>query len=82
VGSLSFDGVRFQIYSDDHEPRHAHAWCSSTMVVVEFSNPEDIHIRRASLQPPNAKRRDIRRILDTAEEHLPELMQMWETTHG
>jgi hypothetical protein len=82
VGSISFDGVSFRIYVHDHHPPHAHGFYGSTSVVVEFGDSENIGVRRNSVQPPNAKRNDIRKIVDTAVEHYPELMKMWEVTHG
>jgi hypothetical protein len=82
VGSISFDGVSFRIYVFDHLPPHAHGVYGSTLVVVELGDAENVSIRPGSIQPNNAKRSDVRRIVDMAVEHYDELMRMWEATHG
>ena len=66
----------------DHHPPHAHGFYGSVSVVVEFGDSENIGVRGGSVQPPNAKRNQIRKIVDTAVEHYPELIKMWEATHG
>lgn len=38
--------------------------------------------RRDAVQPANAKRTDVRRILKIAEAHAAELMKLWEKAHG
>ena len=74
VGSLTFEGIRFQVYSRDHPPPHAHGFYGPTLVVIEFADSENIGIRAGSIQPPNAKRSDVRRVVNAAVEHYPELM--------
>jgi hypothetical protein len=82
MGSLRFDGVRFAMFVDDHPPPHAHGSYGSVSLVVEFGDPEDIGVRRGSTYPKNAKRSQVRKILDTALEHYDELRMTWEAIHG
>jgi hypothetical protein len=76
VGKIVFDGVRFRIWSHDHTPAHAHGYCGSVSVVVELLLDGVVAIRRGSKRPSNAKRSDVRRIVETAEEHYAELKKM------
>jgi len=36
MGSVRFQGVRFTVYSMDHEPRHVHGFYSGIEVVVDL----------------------------------------------
>jgi hypothetical protein len=84
VGTKTFDGVWFLSYADDHDPPHVHGKYAEVEVVVELiaggktmqSDRED------AIQPQNAKRSDVRRILRVAADHAAELHQLWEKTHG
>jgi hypothetical protein len=84
VGSKTFDGVWFISYMRDHLPPHVHGEYAETTVVVDLL--PDGTVRRSrrwdSVEPANAKRSDIRRILEVAAAHAAELMQLWEKTHG
>ena len=84
MGSKTFDGVWFISYSHDHVPPHVHGEYAETIVIVDLLPDGTIERskRRDAVQPPNAKRRDIRRILDVAAEHAAELKDLWERAHG
>ena len=82
MGSVSFDGVSFRIYSEDHEPPHAHGYYGSTRTVVRLENPDSVGVRRGSTKPRNAKQSDVRKIVAMAVEHYSELMEIWEAIHG
>jgi hypothetical protein len=36
MGSIRFDGVRFVVYSMDHEPRHVHGFYTEVEVIVDL----------------------------------------------
>ena len=38
--------------------------------------------RSRAVVPANAKRSDVRRIIEIAEKHGPELLALWESVHG
>ncbi len=83
MSSIRIAGVLFAIYSSDHLPRHAHAVYGSAAVIVEFDE-KDVWLARRhdAVQPVNAKRSDVRRILRLAVEHRAELNGVWEDVHG
>ncbi len=55
MGSMWFDEIRFQVFSDDHLPPHAHGHYGSTSVVVEFEDSEAIGIQDGSILTPERK---------------------------
>ena len=83
MGSKTFDGVWFTSYSDDHPPPHVHGEYGETEVVVDLL--ADGKIRQSerwnAVRPGNAKRSDVRRILEVAAAHAIELRQLWEKAH-
>ncbi len=84
MGSKTFDGVWFISYSLDHAPPHVHGRYAGTMVIVDLLPNGEVapSTRSKAVTPPNAKRSDVRKIVDTAREHAAELRKLWETTHG
>ncbi len=84
MGSKTFDGVWFISYSDDHPPAHVHGTYAETVVIVEVlpDGSTQASLRSNSVQPANAKRSDVRRILKVAEAYGTELRALWEKTHG
>ena len=72
MGSLRFDGVRFVAYPQDHEPRHVHGFIGTTEVADRVD----------CIRPGNAKRSDIRALLDAAAESFDELVLLWEKMHA
>jgi hypothetical protein len=84
VGSKTYDGVWFAAYSNDHEPPHVHGAYAETLVIVDLlpDGTTAESSRAGAVQPNNAKRSDVRRILETAADHAAELKLLWEKTHG
>jgi hypothetical protein len=84
VGSKTFDGVWFSSYSDDHPPPHVHGAYAETRVIVDLVSDAAVRKsrRRDAVRPVNAKRSDVRRILEVAAAHAAELKKLWEKTHG
>lgn len=84
MGSLRFDGVLFIVYSNDHPPRHAHGFTSETEAIVDLRLDGTVALanRDDAVRPANAKRSDVRKILNMAAEHFEELAALWETVHG
>jgi hypothetical protein len=84
VGSKTFDGVWFVAYSHDHPPPHVHGQYAGVQVIVELL-PEG-RVRQSSrwdaVEPSNAKRADVRRILQVARAHADELMALWRKARG
>jgi hypothetical protein len=83
VGSLTFDGIRFQVYSSDHPPPHVHATAHGVVVVIELIDGSSARIadRKDAVLPNNAKRSDVKKIVKCAIAHSALLMKLWEMTH-
>ena len=84
MGSLRFDGILFIVYSNDHPPRHVHGFLSETEVIVDFRSDGTIALadRKDAIRPANAKRSDVKKILNAAAEHFDDLAALWEGIHG
>jgi hypothetical protein len=84
VGSLRFDGILFIVYSNDHPPRHVHGFLSETEVIVDFRSDGTIALadRKDAIRPANAKRSDVKKILNAAAAHFDDLVTLWEGIHG
>lgn len=84
MGALTRDGVQFVAYSNDHLPRHVHGFAGETEAIVDLRR--DGHVALAerwdAVRPANAKRSDVRKILEAAAEHFEELVGLWEGIHG
>ena len=84
MGSKTFDGVRFASFAADHLPRHVHGFLAEISVIVDLLPDGKVakSARRDAVRPGNAKRSDMRRILDAAAAHAVELNELWEAMHG
>jgi hypothetical protein len=84
VGSLKLDGILFVVYSNDHPPRHVHGFLDGTEVILDLLTDENIALaqRKDSIRPGNAKRSDVKKILNAAAVHFNELAELWERIHG
>jgi Domain of unknown function (DUF4160) len=74
----------FIVFSNDHPPRHVHGFASETEVIVNLGMDGTVWLanRDDAIRPANAKRSDVRKILNTTAEHFEELAVLWETIHG
>jgi hypothetical protein len=65
-------------------PRHVHGFVAEISVIVDLLADGKVakSARREAVRPANAKRSDVRRILDAAATHAVELNQLWEARHG
>ena len=86
MGSLRFDGVRFVAYPQDHDPRHVHGFYAETEVIVELREGPGREValaaRNDAIRPGNARRRDVKHILQVAAEHFDELVELWREAHA
>jgi Domain of unknown function (DUF4160) len=83
MSSLRCGKVRFAVHPQDHSPRHVHGYCAETAVIVELREDGDVDLadRCDAIRPGNAKKSDVRSILDEAAEHFDELVALWEAMH-
>lgn len=84
VGSLRFDGVRFVVYSNDHPPRHVHGFLGETEAIFDLRADGAVMLaeRKDAVRPIDAKRSDVKKILNVAAAHFEQLAALWEETHG
>ena len=84
VGSVRFNGVLFVAYSNDHPPRHLHGFVGETEAIVDLRLEGTVALaeRNDAVRPANAKRSDVKRILNAAALHFEELAGLWEEIHG
>lgn len=84
MGSLRLDGIRFVVYSNDHPPRHVHGFLGETEVILDFRADGTVALaeRRDAVRPADAKRSDVRKILNGAASHFEELAALWRSIHG
>ena len=84
MGSLTFGAVQFVAYSNDHPPRHVHGFLSETEAIVDLRLDGSVALaeRWDAVRPGNAKRPDVRKILEAAAAHFRELVALWEGIHG
>jgi len=83
VTTIRVEGVRFKIYPQDHEPRHVHGLYSSIEVIIDLLADGTVRLarRKDAVQPGNAKRSDVRKILNAAAEHFEGIAAAWEEMH-
>jgi hypothetical protein len=83
LGSLRFDGISFSVYVHDHPPCHVHGKVNGVVVIIEFRNGRAVVAhRRNPIRPANAKRSDVKKILQAAADNAELLIALWESTHG
>lgn len=84
MSTVRFGGVRFRVYPQDHEPIHAHGRYAETVAIVELRADGTIELadRDDAIIPLNAKRSDVRKILETARDHYDEIAAKWEQMKG
>ena len=84
MSSLRCGSVLFRIYPQDHEPRHVHGFIGDTEIIVDLGRDGTIRLadRNDCIRPGNAKRSDVRNILDAAAECFEELVALWEKMHA
>ena len=84
MGSLKFGGVLFVAYSNDHWPRHVHGFAGETGAIIDLrlDGTAALAKRNDAIRPANAKRRDVKKILNVAALHFEELAGLWEEIHG
>ena len=75
--------MRFAAYPQDHEPCHVHGFLGETEVIVDLLQDGNVDLasRKDAVRPANAKKSDIRKILDKAATHFEELVALWEEMH-
>jgi len=82
MGSRRFGGVRFAVYPNDHHPPHVHGFCEGGVVIVALLERSNVALADRKDAVRNAKVSSVRKVLNEADAHFTELMELWEKYHG
>jgi hypothetical protein len=81
VRSIKCDGVQFVIYSNDPPCTWLLRRDGSDRDLLSTGDVA-LADRKDAIRPGDAKRADVRKILDAAAEHFDDLVALWEKIHG
>lgn len=83
MSTVKVGGVRFRIHPQDREPIHVHGRYAETVVIVELLADGTVQKgrRNDAIIPTDAKRTDVRKILETAAENYDRIVAAWEEMH-
>lgn len=83
MSTVKAGGVRFRVNPQDHQPIHVHGRYAETVVIVELLADGSVRKanRKDAIIPADAKRSNVRKILETAAEHYDEIVAAWEQMH-
>jgi hypothetical protein len=83
VSTVRVGGIIFQVFPYDHEPRHVHALYAGIEVIVDLLDDRSVALseRVDAIAPGDAKRSDVKKILNAARDHFDELVAAWEKMH-
>jgi hypothetical protein len=72
--------IRFEAFSNDHEPRHVHGSYAEVAVIVELRLDRTVLLanRKDAVRPRHASRSDVKHVLLVAAKHFDELVALWE----
>ena len=79
MSSVWVGRICFRLYPEDHGPPHAHGELAGIVAVVNLRADKTVMLRE--VKPPNAKRSDVKKILNAAGEHFDKLIAAWERMH-
>jgi hypothetical protein len=84
MSSRRFGSTRFVAYPQDHDPRHVHGFAGEIKVIVDLRENGTVALadRGDAIRPSNAKRSDVRKVLNVAARHFEELLELWEGMHA
>jgi Domain of unknown function (DUF4160) len=84
MSSIRLEGVRFVVYTMDHEPRHVHGFYAEVEVIVSLLADGNVSLARRTdgVRPGNGSRADVRHVLAVAARHFDQLVLLWEKHHG
>jgi hypothetical protein len=84
VGSLRYRSFRFVAYSNDHLPRHVHAFFEDAEVIIDLRDNRTVGIadRANAYSPKNLKKVKLKKVLRAAANNFDGLVALWEEIHG
>ena len=84
MGSLRYRSFRFVAYSNDHLPRHIHAFFEDAEVILDLRDDQTVAIadRVNAYSPKNLKKMKLKKVLQAAANNFDGLVALWEEIHG
>ncbi|SNT24787.1 protein of unknown function [Granulicella rosea] len=84
MGLLRFDGVRFTVYTMEHEPRRVHGFYGEVEVIVDLRPDGTVSLvnRTNAIRTSSATKDEVKHVLAVAAAHFQELARLWEARHG
>lgn len=83
MGSIRIDGIRFIIYTEDHDPPHVHCNYAGVEIIVDLlPGATQLSRRKDAVRPYNAKQSDVHYLLRMAAQHSEQLLSFWRSIHG
>lgn len=85
MGSLRFGSIKFVAYTNDHQPRHVHAFLGKEIeVIVDLRTDGSVAVadRRNAFWPKDLRVAQIRTILECAAENFDDLVLLWKGARG
>lgn len=73
--------VRFHLYPQDHEPRHAHGLIGSGQVIVDLRADRTVSLAKRPDAVVGVTKSELRKVLRAAAEHFDALAAAWERMH-
>ena len=74
--------VRFHLYPQDHEPRHAHGLIGHGQVIVDLRSDGTVTQAKRPDAVIGANKNEVRKVLHAAVAYYDELVAAWERMHG
>jgi hypothetical protein len=82
VSGFRVGEVHFQVWPQDHEPRHVHAFVGSGEVIIDLLADGTVDLAdRPDAVRGNIKRSEIRKVLQAADRHFHALAAKWDEMH-
>ena len=81
MGTIRSGEVRFRIYPQDHEPRHAHGFIGSGQVIVDLRADGTVALASRKDCVIGATGSEVRKTLNAAADAFDEITAEWEKMH-
>jgi UPF0288 family protein (methanogenesis marker protein 3) len=82
VSTVRAGEVRFHLYPQDHEPRHAHGLIGHGQVIVDLRSDGTVTLAKRPDAVIGANKNEVRKVLHAAVAYYDELVAAWERMHG
>jgi hypothetical protein len=81
MSTVRAGGVRFRLYPQDHEPRHAHGIIGRGQVIVALRGDGTVTLARRPDAAVAVTKSEVHKVLRAAAEHFEALVNAWDRMH-